>query len=177
MIVLAGPSASGKTELASFLMEHYNLKRVITVTTRSKRIYEKENIDYYFISKDEFLKKIENDEFVEYTKYGESYYGSLKKEISNDKCLVVDIEGMRSYRSLNNKNIMIVFLNASRDVRKERMQKRGDDILDINRRLDRDDNLYKDENIGKVDLKIDTTKTKTCDVAKDVIEHYQKYFN
>ena len=51
MIILIGPSASGKTEIAQILEKNYNLKKVITHTTREKRINEKENVDYYFVSK------------------------------------------------------------------------------------------------------------------------------
>ena len=52
MIILIGPSASGKTEIAQILEKKYNLKKVITHTTREKRINEKDNIDYYFVNKE-----------------------------------------------------------------------------------------------------------------------------
>ena len=69
MIILIGPSASGKTEIAQILEKKYNLKKVITHTTREKRINEKENVDYYFVSKETFLDMIKQNKLVEYTFY------------------------------------------------------------------------------------------------------------
>ena len=74
MIILIGPSASGKTEIAQILEKKYNLKKVITHTTREKRINEKENVDYYFVSKDTFLDMITQNKLVEYSFYNNNYY-------------------------------------------------------------------------------------------------------
>ena len=54
MIVLSGPSASGKTEVAKRLMNQYGVKRVITTTTRPMRTGEVDGVDYLFVSKEKF---------------------------------------------------------------------------------------------------------------------------
>ena len=55
MIILYGPSACGKTEVAKLLASSYSIKKVITHTTRSKRVNEVNGVDYYFVTKEEFL--------------------------------------------------------------------------------------------------------------------------
>ena len=82
MLILVGPSASGKTEIAKLLDIKYHLTKVITHTTREKRINEKDDVDYHFVSKDDFLIMKINNEFVETTTYNNNYYGTSKKEIA-----------------------------------------------------------------------------------------------
>ena len=69
MIVLAGPSASGKTEVAKYLASHFNLTKIITTTTRPMRKGEVDGRDYFFVTIEKFNEMVENDEFVEYTVY------------------------------------------------------------------------------------------------------------
>ena len=59
MLVLVGPSASGKTEATKLLIEKYNLKKLVTYTTRKIRVNEVNGKDYHFISVDEFKQKIQ----------------------------------------------------------------------------------------------------------------------
>ena len=84
MIILCGPSACGKTEVGKFLSLHFNIKKAITNTTREKRIGEVDKVDYYFTSKEDFLKMKEEDLFVETTSYNNNYYGCLKSEVGKD---------------------------------------------------------------------------------------------
>ena len=54
MLLLIGASASGKTETAKYLMEHFNIKKIITCTTRAPRANEVNDVDYHFLSVEEF---------------------------------------------------------------------------------------------------------------------------
>ena len=81
MIVLAGPSASGKTEVAKYLASHFNLTKIITTTTRPMRKGEVNGRDYFFVTIEKFNEMVENDEFVEYTVYNGNMYGSTKDQI------------------------------------------------------------------------------------------------
>ena len=54
MILLAGPSASGKTEIAKILMKDFGIRKVVTHTTRPPRIGEKDGVDYHFVTREEF---------------------------------------------------------------------------------------------------------------------------
>lgn len=74
-LVICGISASGKTTLASEISGS-KFSRVITSTTRGMRAGEKDGVDYHFLSKEEFLQGIKNDEFVDYSEIHGNYYGS-----------------------------------------------------------------------------------------------------
>lgn len=84
LIIFSAPSGAGKTTIVKHLLSVYPeiLSFSISATTRSPRPYEKPNKDYYFISVEEFRKKIENKEFIEYEQVYEGlYYGTLRSEV------------------------------------------------------------------------------------------------
>ena len=76
MIILVGPSASGKTQIGYSLKKIYGLEKVVTYTTRRMRSGEVDGIDYHFITKDEFLRLEKENFFFEYVCYNEIYYGT-----------------------------------------------------------------------------------------------------
>ena len=80
MLILIGPSASGKTEVAKLLASKYNITKIVTYTTRKPRIHEVNGVDYHFVSVEEFAKLTEQNFFVETTYYNSNYYGTAKKE-------------------------------------------------------------------------------------------------
>ena len=96
MIVLAGASASGKTEVAKELAKKYGITKVITTTTRKMRVGEVNGRDYFFVSKEEFEKMLMDNRFVEYTYYNDNLYGSTKDQIAPNKCVVIDPAGLRA---------------------------------------------------------------------------------
>lgn len=83
LIIFSAPSGSGKTTLVHHLLAHQEkLAFSISCTTREKRKHEIDGKDYYFISQEDFEKKIQQDEFIEYEEvYKGTYYGTLKSEI------------------------------------------------------------------------------------------------
>lgn len=173
MIVLAGASASGKTEVAKVLARKYGITKIVTTTTRDKRAGEVDGVDYFFVSKEKFEKMILEDKFVEYTLYNGQLYGSTKDQISNDKCVVIDPAGLRSYIALNNKDIITFYLEADEVTRHNRMIFRGDSPEKIASRIENDRIAFKKENIAKVDYVIDASNRKTIEqVADDVYNHY-----
>jgi guanylate kinase len=98
-IVFCAPSGSGKTTIVKHLLETCDyLNFSISATTRPRRTArEIDGKDYYFLSKDDFNKKIANNEFVEWEEvYGGNYYGTLKSEVdrlwSLDKHVVFDVD-------------------------------------------------------------------------------------
>lgn len=95
-IIISAPSGSGKTTIIKQLLSD-NLDFSISATTRAKRPNEIDGKDYYFISTDSFLKKIQNDEFLEYQEvYGGAFYGTLKSEVdrihSKGKNIIFDVD-------------------------------------------------------------------------------------
>jgi guanylate kinase len=138
MIILIGPSASGKTAVGRCLEEKYNIKKVVTYTTRDKRIGEIDGVDYHFISKEEFLNKIHEKFFFETIEYNNNYYGTSFESLKDDSYLILDVNGYMSYKNSNIK-IISFFLSTSKSLREQRMIKRGDSIENIKARLALDD--------------------------------------
>jgi guanylate kinase len=104
LFILSGPSGVGKNTVASRLLKTVGparLERVVTYTTRQPRNGERNGVDYNFISREDFLKKIEGKEFLEYARvHGENYYGSPRAEVEKilssgtDALLIIDTEGV-----------------------------------------------------------------------------------
>lgn len=100
LIVISGPSGSGKDSICERLKEYNNNFWVsISCTTRKPRKGEEEAINYYFKTKDEFQKLIEEDELLEYACYNDEYYGTPKKVINEylnkgiDVILIIEVQG------------------------------------------------------------------------------------
>jgi guanylate kinase len=83
VIILTAPSGAGKTSITRFLLNKYSqLAFSISAATREARGAEKDGVDYYFMSVEEFQHKIQNNEFVEWEMvYEGKYYGTLKSEL------------------------------------------------------------------------------------------------
>lgn len=172
MIVLVGASASGKTEVAKLLNVLFNIKKVITHTTRPIRRSEVMDVDYHFVTEEEFLKLKDSDSFVETTFYNGNYYGSSKKEIGDNKVLIVDPVGLDSFISLNNSHIVTFFLEANEKTRFERMLLRGDSIEDAKSRIANDSLKFKEEIKNKVNYVIDSEHLTLLDMTQKVYELY-----
>ena len=166
MIVLVGPSASGKTEAAKLLYSIYGIKKVITHTTRPMRIGEKDDVDYHFVSKEEFLKLKEKNYFIETTLYNGNYYGTSKSEVSDNKVLIVDPNGVKSILSLNDPRIIIFRLNADSTTRFNRMIIRGDSIENIEQRISKDKDVFSEDALSFKSINIDTEKKTLLEIAK-----------
>ena len=96
-IVIAAPSGSGKTTIVNKLLKEKNLNLSFSVsaTSRAPRNNEVDGLNYFFLSKDEFIKRIENKEFIEWQEvYENTYYGTLISELENslEKNLIFDID-------------------------------------------------------------------------------------
>ena len=84
LFVVSAPSGSGKgTILREVSSVHKNMKILVSATTRAPRPGEVDGIDYYFLKRSEFLKKIEAGEMLEYDEHFSNYYGTLKTEVES----------------------------------------------------------------------------------------------
>ena len=99
IIILTAPSGAGKTSITRYLLKTYpdKLAFSISAATRQPRGVEKEGVDYYFISEEEFTNKIQHEEFVEWEMvYEGKYYGTLKSELqriwADQKIPVLDVD-------------------------------------------------------------------------------------
>lgn len=172
MIILCGASASGKTVTALELQKKYGLSKAITTTTREKRVGETDGVEYFFISKEEFQKRLSENKFVESSLYNGNYYGCGIDQVADDKVVVLDPNGLHSFKKLKNKNIVTFLLIADETTRKKRMALRGDKEENIKQRIENDVVDFSLDKIGEVDFII-KTNDKTIEGTADLI--YQNY--
>ena len=132
LIVVSGPSGCGKYTVIKKLTELNNNVHVsVSCTTRQPRVGEQDGKDYYFISKEEFEKKIESGEFLEYAEYVGNYYGTLKSTIQEklesgiDVVLEIEIQGALKVKKALPDTIFIFLLPPTMRELKKRLENRG----------------------------------------------------
>ena len=133
IIIISGTTCAGKgTVVQELIKRNKNLKLSISYTSREKRDGEVEGKDYYFVTSDEFEKKIENHDFLEYAKvqYGK-YYGTPKKEVNDllkqgyDVILEIDVQGAQQIKEMFPETILIFIMAPSMTEVKRRIKARG----------------------------------------------------
>ena len=152
MIILSSPSGAGKTTLVKKLSKINNFKISISYTTRVPRINEINGKDYYFVSQNEFESLIKNNEFLEYAKVFNNYYGSSKKKVydlldkGNNVLFDIDWQGTNQIKNIKfNYELLTIFIlppskkillnrlsereNNHKKIIKERMSKFEQDVL------------------------------------------------
>lgn len=146
LIVVSAPSGGGKSVVTRHIMKLYpNIKFSISATTRDKRPLEKDGKDYFFISKDEFKQKIENNQLAEWEEIFGNFYGTMKSEIQkaldNDLMMMfdIDVKGALSLKKAFPDDTILIFLKPlSIDVLEKRLKGRGTETAEqIKRRIDR----------------------------------------
>jgi len=145
LLVISAPSGAGKTTIVKEVLHRFpSFRFSVSATTREMRAGEINGIDYFFLSKLEFEKKIANDELVEYEEIYSNYYGTLKSEV--EKALVlgenllfdVDVKGGLSIKRKFPQAVAIFIEPPDMEVLKERLEKRGSETEEqIERRLKR----------------------------------------
>jgi guanylate kinase len=146
LIVFSAPSGSGKTTIVRHLLKQkeLNLEFSISATSREKRGKEEHGKDYYFLSFEDFKKKIKNDEFLEWEEvYRDNFYGTLKSEVKRiwalGKHVIFDIDvsgGLRIKRKYPEQTLAVFVKPPSIDELKIRLKKRKTESADkINMRV------------------------------------------
>ncbi len=177
MLVLVGPSASGKTQAGIDLNKKYGLSKLVTYTTRSMRPGEVNHVDYHFLSLDEFMNNINNKFFLEYVSYNNNYYGTSESDFSSDKYVILEPNGLYTYINKVRDKIKVVYLKCSKDVLRNRMINRGDTKEQINNRLSLDDKVFTSELENVADLVIDTSDKDEYTVCEMIYNYYKEYMN
>jgi guanylate kinase len=134
MIVITAPSGAGKTSITRYLMRVFpQLSFSISAATREPRSNEKDGVDYYFMSVEEFQDKILKEEFVEWEMvYEGKYYGTLKSELrrmwghEQIPVLDIDVQGAIHVQKEYPVNSLFIFIKPpSVDELKKRLESRG----------------------------------------------------
>lgn len=131
LIVLSGPSGCGKDTICSKVLKvNNNVWLSISCTSRKPRGKEENGKDYYFLTNEEFEKKIENNEFLEYAKYNNCYYGTPKDKIDEyldngiDVILVIEVQGALKVKEKVKDALFIFIMPPSMKELKRRLQAR-----------------------------------------------------
>ena len=139
ILILSGPSGCGKStllkEVYKDISDYYFS---ISTTTRAPRVGEVNGVDYFFVTKEEFEKDIENDNFLEYAKVHDNYYGTsltpINKAVQEGKLVIfdIDVQGHEIVRSKLDSIVTSVFITTpSLKVLEERLNARNTDSSDI----------------------------------------------
>lgn len=157
------------------------MKSVISYTTRPPRQGEVDGETYHFISEEDFLDKKNNGFFAETTSYNVAvdggqtwYYGSAIKDLSKDKVMIANPEGLRVLKKNNELKIISFYLIVDEETIWNRLRQRGDNSEEARRRLNADDEDFKD-----IDKYIDfsfrnDTGLKPQILAEMILNTYQK---
>ncbi|MEP6595247.1 MAG: guanylate kinase [Ginsengibacter sp.] len=147
MIVITAPSGAGKTSITRHIIKVFQqLAFSISATTRKPRLNERDGVDYYFISEEEFHRKILQDEFVEWEMvYEGKYYGTLKSELEriwkNKQIPVmdIDVQGAIHVQKEYPINSLFIFIEPpSVEELKKRLQTRGSETIEsLNARINK----------------------------------------
>ena len=148
VIIFCAPSGSGKSTIISSLMprEELHLAFSISATTRPPRGQEQDGVEYFFLTPEEFRRRIAADEFVEYEEvYTDRFYGTLKsqveKQLADGQNVVFDVDvhgGMRLKEYFGDRALSLFIQPPSIEALRQRLEGRGTDAPEvIQQRLDR----------------------------------------
>lgn len=148
VIIFCAPSGSGKSTIISSLMprEELHLAFSISATTRPPRGQEQDGVEYFFLTPEEFRRRIAADEFVEYEEvYADRFYGTLKsqveKQLADGQNVVFDVDvhgGMRLKEYFGDRALSLFIQPPSIEALRQRLEGRGTDAPEvIQQRLDR----------------------------------------
>lgn len=132
-IVLCGPSGSGKSTLLKRLMGEYPNTFAFSVshTTRKPRNGEQNGREYYFVERDEMLKAIQNNEFIEHAEFSGNLYGTSKKAVqdvlnSGRICVLdIDVQGVKSLKNTNLNPLYLFIKPPNMSELEKRLRDRG----------------------------------------------------
>jgi len=145
LIVFSAPSGAGKTTIVKEILKEFSqIIFSISATTRPKRKSEKYGVEYFFLTEAEFKQKIENEEFIEWEKFYDYYYGTLKSFISvnieagRPVLLELDVKGALTIKGLYPYAHLIYISPPSFDELVKRLRERNtENEADFTKRIER----------------------------------------
>jgi guanylate kinase len=142
LFVVSGPSGVGKSTILKEILKDETIIFSISYTTREKRIGEIEGKDYFFVSEENFLNMIKNNEFIEWAKVHDNYYGTQKKwiednlAIGKDIILDIDYQGAENIKKIM-KGIFVFITPPSFEILESRIRSRKTETEEsLNKRLE-----------------------------------------
>lgn len=180
-ILFSAPSGCGKTTIIRELMQYFDcFDFSISATSRAPRGEERDGQDYYFLSRDEFMRRVANDEFLEWEEvYAGTCYGTLKSEVrriwDSGRVIVfdVDVNGGRNIKRYFGEEALSIFvMPPSIEVLEQRLRSRGTDSEEsIAKRLARSAEELKQAPLFDVTIVNDDLQ-RAVDETRNVIERF-----
>ena len=140
LIIVSGPSGSGKSTVTKIVKERLNIPLSISATTRKPRDGEIEGKDYYFLTEEEFKKRIEKDEFYEYANVHGNYYGTLKETVEKNiekglnVILEIDVQGALIAKEKKKDAVLVFIRTENMEILEERLRNRKTDSEEVIRK-------------------------------------------
>jgi len=141
IIIFCAPSGTGKSTIEKYLLgfDELNLRFSVSATSRAPRGEEKDGVDYYFLTPEEFRKKINDGEFLEYCEvYEDKFYGTLKSEVDRrlkqgqNVCMDVDVVGGQNIKRIYGEQALALFIKPpSIEELRRRLEHRGTDAPEV----------------------------------------------
>lgn len=139
LVVISGPSGVGKGTVrkALFEKEGHDLVYSVSMTTRPPRENEKDGVDYYFVSKEEFKQRIEQGKLLEYAEFVGNYYGTpldkVEEQLNKGKEVVleIEVEGALQVRAKMKDAVFIFIVPPGRQALYDRLKSRGTESEDM----------------------------------------------
>ena len=137
LIVVSGPSGSGKSTATKLVRDMLQIPLSISATTRSPRAGEIDGKDYFFLEKEDFEKRIANEEFYEYALVHGNYYGTLREEVESrinsgqNVILEIDVQGGIIVKEKNSEAILVFFKAPNMEALAKRLEDRKTDTKDV----------------------------------------------
>lgn len=131
LLVISGPSGAGKGTVCKALIDKNPIWISVSCTTRTPRDGEVQGVNYYFIEKEEFLDRIDKNDFLEYAEVYGNYYGTPKSEVlkmldeGKDVILEIDIQGALKIKSAYPDGVFIFIMPPSMEELRNRITNRG----------------------------------------------------
>lgn len=137
LIVISGPSGAGKDTIVDYLKTiNKNIWSSVSCTSRTPRVGEVEGVDYFFLTKEQFEKKINNNQLLEYAVYNNNYYGTPVDKINEnldkglDVVLNIEVQGALYVKKHIKETIFIFIMPPSMEELKNRLIARGTETKD-----------------------------------------------
>ena len=146
MIGIIGEAGAGKDTILNKVLEEGGdnfLSPTISCTTRPIRDYEKDGVDYHFLSREEFAEKVLENKFLEVAEFNDWFYGTLKEDLKTDKIniAVLNPEGIENILFHNDIDLKVYYVDVPGRIRicRQLMREQNPDIPEIFRRYIADD--------------------------------------
>ena len=141
LLIFSAPSGSGKSTIVQWLMQHEDLRLAFSIscTSRPPRGTEQHGVEYFFLTPDEFKKRIENNEFLEYEEvYKDRFYGTLKSQVDlqleagHNVIFDVDVKGGCNIKEHYGEQALSIFIQPpSVGELRRRLEGRGTDTPEV----------------------------------------------